>query len=93
MADNFSPDLDETNEFGSKTFPTSYYEGQRTINIGMAIFSSVFLIPSIYLTYRIIKFVKCSHKVITFMLIFMNLTLIANLIVFSLSAVKYLNMI
>ena len=93
MADNFSPDLDETNEIGSKTFPPSYYQGQRTINIGMAVFSALFLIPSIYLTYRIIKFVKCSHKVITFMLISMNLTLFANLLVFGLSAQQYQSMI
>ena len=46
-------------------------------------------IVSVYLAYKIIKVVKWSNKVIVCMLIFMNLTILTNIILFSIEADKF----
>ena len=90
--------MDEQGEFSPTTIEDIEHINQKNDDLNRSkllmnvwnIFLTVALqIVSVYLAYKIIKVVKWSNKVIVCMLIFMNLTMLTNIILFSIEANKF----
>ena len=54
---------------------------------------SLFFLCALYLAYRIIKIIRTGHKTISGMLVYMNLTLLTQVVAYSVAAVQYQHLV